>query len=531
MHCNVCGTTLTSEQVVCPTCHTPISISQGLEDFHANAIRSASMPEQADRLAFEQETISTPTNFSLTAEQPLSGAPTLDDQESTIKTPAVEPVSPVAKAPTLITPDEIPPVDEAPNLITPDEVSPVDEAPTLITPDEVPPVDEAPTLITPDEISPVDEAPTLITPDKEIFGAQTFPEEGSFREPVTAFEAQHATASLQEPVATDAELPTLQEAPIPSEQTLAPLDQSRYSSTFIPFVPDKPAASVAYPAPTNAQKIHKPRWSIGLLIALVVGLVALFGESGGVIYYAAATHPAEVRHNVQTFATAHARATDTANQVSTAQAQATTTTKKASVALASIDTDHKTLYTVATQGQPTFNDPINDQAKSNWEIVNESDKSCLFQGKEFHIQINNTNHFYYCANSDIKPMGDFALQVQMKIVSGDGEGLIFRVNNSTNEYYWLSLTQDGFYEFDNVGKSAMTLLQSGPVPQFHTGLGQTNQLTLITQGPEISIYVNQTYVTSIHDTAYIYGDIALMANKYTQNTDVIFSNLQIWAFS
>jgi len=62
-----------------------------------------------------------------------------------------------------------------------------------------------------------------------------------------------------------------------------------------------------------------------------------------------------------------------------------------------------------------------------------------------------------------------------------------------------------------------------------TGLGQLNTLTVIAKGSTIYFYINKQYVGSATDNTYSSGMLGVFAADDTANTDVSFSNAQVWA--
>ncbi len=115
--------------------------------------------------------------------------------------------------------------------------------------------------------------------------------------------------------------------------------------------------------------------------------------------------------------------------------------------------------------------------------------------------------------------------------------------------YRLHITQKGIYDFylsldDTNGKNVGGNFACGfgeiycNNSAIHTGLGQSNLLTVIARGVTMYLYVNGTYVFSASDTNSVAGFIGVFANDCPssadlihacpEGTDVMFNDAKIW---
>ncbi len=60
------------------------------------------------------------------------------------------------------------------------------------------------------------------------------------------------------------------------------------------------------------------------------------------------------------------------------------------------------------------------------------------------------------------------------------------------------------------------------------GAGQSIQITLVAQNSNLSIYLNQHYLTSVSDGSYGSGKIGVFGESVTQPTDAAFNNAKVW---
>jgi hypothetical protein len=63
----------------------------------------------------------------------------------------------------------------------------------------------------------------------------------------------------------------------------------------------------------------------------------------------------------------------------------------------------------------------------------------------------------------------------------------------------------------------------------HTGLNQSNVITVAAKGEAIDFYVNQKKIDSVTDSTYSKGQIALATEFQTSDlTEVVYSNAKVW---
>jgi hypothetical protein len=276
-----------------------------------------------------------------------------------------------------------------------------------------------------------------------------------------------------------------------------------------------------------------------MVILFIVLALLIIGGSGLILYtaviqpnqlhtQATATAQANVTTTAQSNATGTAQAAATAtieaNATTTAQAQATAHVQATATALQAI-------FNQATSGTPALNDPLSQQDTNSWEVDDKTGGGgCAFTGGSYHASMPQAGFFASCyaQNSNFS---NFAFQVQMTILKGDRGGIIFRSDSAATKFYLLRFDQNGTYNFfvysGNSGSNAKNLLE-GSAPSFHTGAKQANQIAVVARGSNIYLYVNQQYLTSLSDSTYSSGSIAVFAEDHTNSTEVAFSNAQVW---
>lgn len=274
-------------------------------------------------------------------------------------------------------------------------------------------------------------------------------------------------------------------------------------------------------------------------MVLFLTLAILLIISGlGLIYYAGIARPTQLQ--VQATTTVQAIQTSNAHTVGTANAQTTGTVQayskasataiaQATTAAQATVTAEQTLYTTSTRGQPAFSSPLTHQDAGLWDIYNAvGGGGCAFTGGALHASIAQKNFYVACFAHGTNAQ-NFALEVSMTILKGDEGGVIFRGNDAASQFYYFRVGRDGLYSLivakDNTHNTPLAYDSSKAIK---TGAGQTNLLTIVAKGSSIYLYINKQFVTSVNDATYNSGEIGILAGDNTNDTDVAFTNANIW---
>ncbi len=126
---------------------------------------------------------------------------------------------------------------------------------------------------------------------------------------------------------------------------------------------------------------------------------------------------------------------------------------------------------------------------------------------------------------------DFAYQVQMTIVKGDGGGIFFRGDEKGNAYYFF-IDQNGTYEFGIIHSCpncTPSVLHRGSSSAIHKGLNQSNLVAVVASGSSIDLYVNIQKIDHLSDSSYSQGVAGVFAMVVNGPTEVKFNNAKVWA--
>jgi hypothetical protein len=265
-----------------------------------------------------------------------------------------------------------------------------------------------------------------------------------------------------------------------------------------------------------------------LTLVALAGLVILSGIS--LIFYTEVARPAQLRANATATGQALAQSTATTNVYATATAHVTATAQaKATVQAKATATAIQSVYANATNGTPAFSSSLSAQDDGNWDAYAAvGGGGCAFTDGALHSTIMKKS-FYVPCFAKATNFSDFAFEAQMTITKGDEGGLIFRANDTTSKFYDFRVGRDGFYGL-NVSKDDKnsTPLLYDTSSAIKTAAGQTNTLTVIARGKDIYLYINQQFVASTSDGSYSSGEIGVFAGNNGNDTDVAFSNVNVW---
>jgi hypothetical protein len=282
----------------------------------------------------------------------------------------------------------------------------------------------------------------------------------------------------------------------------------------------------ALPSTQTGQPAQRTRLDRTAVLALCLALVLLLLGSGGLVYNLAYYRPNQIILGAT--ATTNALATGTANDLQTQIAGDDAT----STAFAQ-DSDrvYQNIYQSATGGTPFLADSLSRQSSMQWDEYSDHGQDfCGFKGGSYHDKEIAVHFFNPCGEVG-KGFGNFALQVDMTILSGDDGGIMFRGHDGFFYYFEIDLSGDySFNLYDYKKSNIAQQLDTGSTGYMQSGNTQANEITLIAEEHTFYIYVNQHFIERVTDNSYQSGWLGWVADSYQSPTDVAFSNLKIWLF-
>lgn len=184
------------------------------------------------------------------------------------------------------------------------------------------------------------------------------------------------------------------------------------------------------------------------------------------------------------------------------------------------------LYKQATSQIPTFAETLQNPATSSWSVLDNPTYSCKIQADGLHVAIQDLQHFAYCT-SGLGTFINVAFQVDMKVLTGDGGGLILRGDTTAGNLYYFHIFPSGLYRiYKGQNHRLFDPLSNGSASSFVAG--QKNTVTAIAQGNQMYFYINQKFLTMVQDSAYTSGDIGVSSASSTTAAEVVYTNAEIW---
>lgn len=195
---------------------------------------------------------------------------------------------------------------------------------------------------------------------------------------------------------------------------------------------------------------------------------------------------------------------------------------------ARLSSDPNQLYKQIVSQPPTFVDTLQDASLSSWSVYEKPTYGCEVKSDGLHVHTRDTGYFSDCTSGRGK-FSNFALQVDMKLLVGNGGGLVFRADTVGGNFYYFHVFPDGRYII-RIQQNHETgpELSAGTISSFSAGPGQNNTLMVIAQGSELYFYVNQWFLTKAQDSTYSNGYLGVMADDSDTPADVVYTNARIW---
>jgi eukaryotic-like serine/threonine-protein kinase len=185
-----------------------------------------------------------------------------------------------------------------------------------------------------------------------------------------------------------------------------------------------------------------------------------------------------------------------------------------------------------TTGSLALNDPLSaNSGGSSWpDGISTGGGTCQFSQGAYHISMTQSGSFHYCI-AGATTFSNFAYEVRMTLLKGDGGGLIFRADGTNGKFYYFRVNRDGSYAlylYTNTSSTQGQTLASGITRFVHTGLNIANVLAVVARGGTFDLYVNNQLIDSVSNNIYSSGQLGLAAAYVTEPTEAVFSDARVW---
>ncbi len=179
-----------------------------------------------------------------------------------------------------------------------------------------------------------------------------------------------------------------------------------------------------------------------------------------------------------------------------------------------------------------FEDDFNDP-DSGWLTRLDEMAEFGYENGEFSIVIKQDNIKTWAYSSNIGELADFIVEIDVKPVNAtnqDDYGLVFRWQEPLSEenIYYFGITTDGRYTILKKEIFIWSRLRDWTTSAFiHKGY-VTNRLKVVCTGNQLSVYINETHLSTVMDTSFTKGWLGLSVTAYTSPVHVHFDNIKVY---
>jgi hypothetical protein len=191
------------------------------------------------------------------------------------------------------------------------------------------------------------------------------------------------------------------------------------------------------------------------------------------------------------------------------------------------------LYSRVIDGTPILNDDLVGPGKYQWDQGQFPSGSCKFTNGAYQISTSNPNNTQDC-HAEATNFSNFAFQTRMVMNTGSGGGLVFRstvIQPGVNRSYRFRISPDGSWDLVCIscGNFGTIPIIQGVTDNIH-GIGGINIVTIIAEGSNLYLYVNDKFLKKANDDLFNIGRIGLFAVNFSPSPDttIMFYNVKIW---
>lgn len=165
-----------------------------------------------------------------------------------------------------------------------------------------------------------------------------------------------------------------------------------------------------------------------------------------------------------------------------------------------------------------------------WTLSSEDDVFAGYERRTLVVEVDRTDWATWIVHNEISA-ADFLAEVETTFVDGPetGEyGLVFRKSDSS--FYLFAVSGSGYYGFFRSDDGEWTdVIPWSESAAIATGVGATNRLAVLAEGPLITLLVNDEVVAQAEDATYAEGEIGLLAGTFDEaGLQVAFDNFHFW---
>lgn len=173
-----------------------------------------------------------------------------------------------------------------------------------------------------------------------------------------------------------------------------------------------------------------------------------------------------------------------------------------------------------------MNDPLTDNSKGyNWQTgTNSNNASCTFTGNGYDVTQPAQGFFHSCTAANTN-YSNFVFEVQAAMISGDYMGIIF-CKEASNSYYIYIIHTNGTYSLSRNVDTA--LADAAKLTGGSVTFSATSTIAVVVDNGTIKLYYNQQLLSTVSDSAYTSGQIAVFTGNDTNTAETVFTNAKVW---
>lgn len=227
-------------------------------------------------------------------------------------------------------------------------------------------------------------------------------------------------------------------------------------------------------------------------------------------------------------AQAGVQATGTANAQATASAVANATGTASAQASATAGP-----LQTATAGTPDYQSSLKNgnDATANWD----ENSQCVFDSDGYHVLQPASGTYFKGCREQNKTYGDFALTVDVTLLSGHSGGVFYRLGtNLIGNYdgYLFEIDNQGNYKISyEQGTSIGVLKDWSSTTLLARGYHVANHLQIMARGSTFLFYVNGKFLTQLQNSYYSSANtigFLATASQGGSDAEVVYSNLKVY---
>jgi cytochrome c biogenesis protein CcdA len=179
-----------------------------------------------------------------------------------------------------------------------------------------------------------------------------------------------------------------------------------------------------------------------------------------------------------------------------------------------------------------YEDDFSDRT-SGWSRTSKDDYDMDYGDGEYHILVKKSFWTAWAFNTETEPFADFVLEVDANLLTeavGDtGYGLIFRVQNDDNFYYF-GVSKAGYAVGAKVDGKWVDWQRT--TSAYSKEGNDMNHLKVLCKGSEIEVYVNGQHLTTVTDHTLSEGWVGMIVDTSgAPNARAVFDNMKVYSLT